>query len=149
MNILVVDDEQPYRFLLMTYLVELGWEAFGAENGEEALRKMERVKMDLVITDLYMPVMNGFKFHQEARNMLGYSETPFLFVSGYDDEHTRNVVNNPRIEGFIMKTRPLDDIVEWIQHHSAHAGEQFELLPPREQKKSNRTMRYFSRTHTI
>ncbi len=116
MNILVVDDQPEYRLVLKSLLMEYGWTVFSAEDGEDALQAMARIPMDLIISDIYMPVMDGFKFHQTVRSIPGCEKLPFLFVSAYDDEFTVNAVKDPRYEAFLKKTAPIDSFIAWINY---------------------------------
>ncbi len=131
MKILVVDDEAQYRFLVRTVLQDEGHEVLDAADGEEALVKMARVKVDLVVLDVYMPVMDGIKLHRTIREIPGYERLPFLFVSGYDDPHTRGAVKDPRYEGFLKKGKPAGLLLEWIRFLSTPA-DQRPKLPPTE-----------------
>lgn len=116
MNILVVDDEPTYRLLLMSALNQEGWYVAGAENGLDAMAKLERQPFDIVITDVYMPVMDGVKFHSKVRSKPEFQRLPFLFVSGYDDEHTMSAVKDPTLEKFLKKGRPVRLLKAWIDY---------------------------------
>ncbi|HET6273766.1 MAG TPA: response regulator [Bacteroidota bacterium] len=133
MRILVVDDEPEYRLLMRSLLMQEGWEVFLAEDGEEGLQKMAEAKMDLIISDVYMPVMDGLKFHRTVREIPGYQETPFLFVSAYDDEHTMDAVKNPKIEGFLKKGRSIGELKAWIEYLTA-PEEKRPKFPPGQRK---------------
>ena len=63
MTVLVVDDDSGVRNLMSIMLANLGHECVLAENGREAVRRFssERQRIDLVITDLNMPVMDGYE----------------------------------------------------------------------------------------
>ncbi|SDC35415.1 two component transcriptional regulator, AraC family [Pelagirhabdus alkalitolerans] len=77
-NVLVVDDELLIRQGIMHYLnwEEHGFQVVGeASNGEEALQLMEETSVDIVITDIVMPVMSGTDFIHEVR-----SRYPDIFV---------------------------------------------------------------------
>ena len=87
-----------------------------AENGEEALQKLKETTTDLVISDIYMPVMDGIKFHRTVRATPELETLPFLFVSAYDDQHTLDAVKDPRYEGFLRKARPIEELIEWINY---------------------------------
>ena len=67
MNILVVDDEQSYREVLKMILTAQEYTVETAGNGKEALKIMEKEAFDVVITDLKMPVMDGYELLQEIR----------------------------------------------------------------------------------
>jgi len=114
MTILVVDDEPSYRLLMRSILKDAGYEVVQAENGEDALKKLKEAKIDLVICDIYMPLMDGIRFHKEVRALPEFATLPFLFVSAFDDQHTLDAVKDPRYEGFLRKARPVDVLEEWI-----------------------------------
>jgi CheY-like chemotaxis protein len=116
MNVLVVDDEPQFRLLMKSFLTAPGWNVTTAENGEEALEKLTETGMDLIICDVYMPMMDGIKLHRTVREIAGYEKVPFLFVSGYDDEYTLGAIKDPRCDGFYRKGRPTQELREWINY---------------------------------
>ncbi len=116
MTILVVDDEPEYRMIMRSVLMAEGYDVLLAEHGEEALEKLKEAKVDLVISDIYMPVMDGIKFHRTVRATPEIDTLPFLFVSAYDDQHTLDAVKDPRFEGFLRKARPVEELIEWINY---------------------------------
>jgi CheY-like chemotaxis protein len=116
MTILVVDDEPEYRLIMRSVLTGEGYEVAVAENGEEALRKLQEMSVDIVISDIYMPVMDGIKFNRAVRALPGYEKVPFLFVSAFDDQHTLEAVRDPRYDGFLRKARPVEEMMEWITY---------------------------------
>jgi CheY-like chemotaxis protein len=129
MTILVVDDEPEYRLVLRNVLVNEGFTVVMAENGEEGYRKLKETSVDLVISDIYMPVMGGMKFHKTVRDDPAFVNLPFLFVSAYDDQHTLEAVKNTKCEGFLRKTRPFSELKEWIQYLTTPEDRR-SVLPP-------------------
>jgi CheY-like chemotaxis protein len=113
-TILVVDDEPEYRLMLKSVLNIEGHEVITAENGAEGLKTLRTSDVDLVISDVYMPVMDGPRFHRAVRAELQWVTLPFLFVSAYDDDHTLESVKDPRYDGFFRKAGPIDIFFEWI-----------------------------------
>ncbi len=88
-KVLLVDDEVDLLDILKMDMESLGYEALTANNGQEALNIMKKVKegslwVNAVLSDINMPVMNGLVFLRELR-ALGL-ETPFVFFSGYGDK---------------------------------------------------------------
>ena len=79
-KILVVDDQQMYLNMVSFKLEKAGFTPVTAKNGEEAIRLFESDPPLLVITDLRMPVKNGFDFIQFMRNDLN-SHIPVLVLS--------------------------------------------------------------------
>ncbi|MEM6452352.1 MAG: ATP-binding protein [Cyanobacteria bacterium P01_D01_bin.105] len=67
-SILVVDDRWENRSILLNLLEPLGFDIIEAENGQEGLEKLAISKPDLIITDLAMPVMDGFEFLNQLRS---------------------------------------------------------------------------------
>jgi CheY-like chemotaxis protein len=116
MNILIVDDERLYCKLVKDYFEQEGWTVYMAENGQDGLEKLEAEKIDAVVSDIYMPIMNGVQFRDKVRENPNYSNLPFLFVSGYNDNYTLNAVKFPEIEVFLEKTKPLSELKAWIQY---------------------------------
>ena len=82
MKILVVDDEQEIRGLLLETLREGAYDILEAENGADALRIIEAESPDLVILDILMPNMNGFQVLQQIRET---AETPVIMLSARAD----------------------------------------------------------------
>lgn len=82
-RILVVDDEQELVEILEFFLVDDGFETVKANNGAEALRQFNLHDIDLVISDVHMPVMNGLAMYEQIRHI--DLKVPVLFISGYSD----------------------------------------------------------------
>jgi CheY-like chemotaxis protein len=114
MNILVVDDESSYRMLLCGALQAEGWTIFTAKHGHEALQKLSEVQIDLIISDVYMPIMDGIKLHKAVRSKPRYKQIPFIFVSAFDDQYSLAAIKNPRIDVFVQKMKPISLLKEWI-----------------------------------
>lgn len=81
-KILVVDDSVTLRSLVVSTLRGAGYEPTEAGNGEEALKKIATHPLfDLVVTDLNMPVMDGFAFIQKVRALGTMKYTPVLLLT--------------------------------------------------------------------
>lgn len=79
-NILVVDDEEMDRLFERTILERAGHALFFAGDGKAALEVYRRVAIDLVVTDLKMPRLNGLQLIRELRDL--DADVPVLAVSG-------------------------------------------------------------------
>ncbi|MGZ3772844.1 MAG: ATP-binding protein [Bdellovibrio sp.] len=88
-KILIVDDTEDNRFLLLTYLKNFPFEIMEAQNGKEALDKIFKEKVDLVLMDIQMPIMDGYeatrrirqceaKFHKKAMPIIAVSANAML-----------------------------------------------------------------------
>lgn len=83
-RILLVDDDPVMRELAAAKLAEAGYEACTAENGENALEILDREAVDLVISDLDMPIMDGFELTRRIRNSPAYCDIPVIVITASD-----------------------------------------------------------------
>ncbi|TAN47676.1 MAG: EAL domain-containing protein [Methylococcaceae bacterium] len=83
--ILVVDDEEPVRLLIMQGLKLAGFSAEGAGGGAAALELFSALKPDLIMLDVVMPGMDGFAACSAIRQLPGGAFIPILMVTGFDD----------------------------------------------------------------
>ena len=68
-NVLVVDDDREVLSTLAEILTELHLNPITAGDGAEAIEKLKTMKVDLIITDLMMPKMDGFELIQRTRQL--------------------------------------------------------------------------------
>ena len=115
MTVLIVDDEPEYRALLKDCFAQQGWTVLLSPNGEEALDLMEDNPVDIIVSDVYMPVVDGLKFHRRVRQHPKFNSVPFLFLSSYDDDYTLAAVKGSKIDGFVRKSKPINDIIAWVK----------------------------------
>ncbi|BHH83251.1 sigma-54-dependent transcriptional regulator [Desulforhopalus sp. 52FAK] len=80
-SILVVDDEPNYLVVLSELLKDEGLEVFTASSGEEGLKIIEGVDLDVVITDMQMPGMNGLEFLKEVKTRI--SDLPVIVITAF------------------------------------------------------------------
>ena len=86
MKILVVDDSKVIRMLVAECITSLGHEIKHAENGEEAIAYIKENSVDLVLMDVEMPGMNGFKTTQAIRSMILHDWFPIVFLTTKQDD---------------------------------------------------------------
>lgn len=79
--ILLVDDEEGYRELIARVLTKAGYEVLQAADGLEALSLLERSKIDLVISDILMPALNGYAL--VARLRAKWPTMPVILTTGF------------------------------------------------------------------
>lgn len=115
MIILMVEDDIPLRFVLREYLREEGWIVFEAGNGVEGLKTLEDNKIDVILSDVYMPVMDGLKFFNTIKADPELNKVPFLFMSAHDDELTRMAIQSSANVGFWKKGKQTDELKAWLQ----------------------------------
>lgn len=86
---LVVDDSLTIRIYHSSLLKNFGYEVDTAENGLEALEMAMKRKYNLILSDINMPVMDGFEFVRKLRKMDEYKFTPVVFITTLDSEEDR------------------------------------------------------------
>lgn len=81
-HILVVEDDREICQLYSRVLTKNGYQVTGVSNGQEALDAMEKAYFDLIISDIMMPVMNGYELVQELRDT--GCTTPVMMITAKD-----------------------------------------------------------------
>ncbi|MCC7384504.1 MAG: response regulator transcription factor [Deltaproteobacteria bacterium] len=87
-TVLVVDDDQRLRELLVEYLGARGWAVEAVEDGERALDRLRRSAVDLVVLDVMMPGRDGFEVLKVLR---GFSPVPVIMLTARGDDTDRIV----------------------------------------------------------
>ena len=86
-HILVVDDDKNIVMVTKLILQQLGFGVFTARNGLEGIEILETQNhLDLVLTDIRMPEMDGNEFARYVRNSTKYMHIPMVAITGYGDE---------------------------------------------------------------
>jgi CheY-like chemotaxis protein len=110
---LIVDDEEDLRDILELMLSRMGVDVVSASNGKEALIQLKEKKIDLVISDISMPVMDGVTLLKELRNNTDLSQPHFLFISGgIEFDETKQALINSQSDGMISKPFQADQILD-------------------------------------
>ena len=86
MKILVVEDNKVNRLTLISFIKELGYDPFVAEDGEKGFEIWSKERVELVITDLMMPNMNGVELIKKIREHEFDDETYIIVLTAYNDE---------------------------------------------------------------
>ena len=101
-HILVVEDEQTLRRIVVEALERAGYDVVAAGDGEEGLRLFEACHADLVVADIMMPRMDGFEMVRRMRAR--YPDTLFLFLSARSG--AEDVVEGFRMGGHDYLRKP-------------------------------------------
>lgn len=82
-SVLVVDDEQRLRDLLVRGIAQMGYDCTGSPNGEDALRQMREVARGVVIVDLNLPGIDGMTLFEKLRR--GWPAVQVIVLTGFGD----------------------------------------------------------------
>jgi len=99
-TILVVDDDPQIRRVLRTALIEHGYEATDARNGEEAIERLREEKPSLVILDMNMPGMNGL---ETCRTIRSTSNIPIIMLTVRDSEADKIAALDAGADDYVTK----------------------------------------------
>ncbi len=80
-TILIVDDSYSIRESIAFLLTESGFDIIKANDGKDALTFLDGRKIDLILTDLHMPIMNGIELIINVRKNIDYKRIPILLLT--------------------------------------------------------------------
>ena len=101
---LVVDDSTTMRQMVSFTLTNAGFTVIEAEHGKDAVAKVSGgSKVDLVVTDLNMPEMDGIALIRELRRMAAFKFTPILMLTTESAEEKKKAGKDAGATGWIVK----------------------------------------------
>src|SRR5579883_981667 len=114
--VLVVDDDTAIRGLVETVLVDEGYEVATATNGRHALEVLASVKPEVILLDIFMPVMNGPDFAAAYRQMPGPHAPIVVITAGLDGvQKARDIA----ADGLLTKPFDLQDLLDAVEKHAS------------------------------
>lgn len=114
MEILVVEDDEAIRGCLTVLLEIEGYQVRSAENARDALDLLMNFKPDLIITDLNMPVMDGYEFLEIKSRMDAIADVPVIVLSG-SVETMVDEIPKERFYQFVRKPFDLDEMIDLVK----------------------------------
>lgn len=115
-TIFLVDDSATILLSISSILTKAGYAVEKAPNAEDALRKFQSgVKVDLLITDLNMPGMNGIELIREVRKQADYKFMPILFLTTESQQSRKQEAKEAGATGWIVKPATADELLNTIK----------------------------------
>src|SRR6056297_2184817 len=115
-RILVVDDDAPSRLLLAGIFEARGYQVEQATDGQASLESAEKEAPDLVISDVFMPGMDGFLLCQAWMRAEQLRQVPFLFYTAvYTSETDREFALSLGAAAYLVKPRTPDQLVATVE----------------------------------
>ncbi len=121
-TILVVENEVSNRILIERVLSTRGYRCLSASNGREALNILDRERVDLILTDLSMPVLDGYQTTQLIRARPGLENVPIVAVTAFalaDEGEAAKQIGCTEYLTKPFKPRQLLEVVERLLHQNA------------------------------
>lgn len=115
MKILIVDDDKTTRKLLSFYLKGSGFEVVTAENGLDALEKLGMDDINLIMTDLNMPFMDGIELVKTLKSDPNSAQIPIIMVTTEADINEQNRAFAAGANAYVTKPVTADMIVQKIK----------------------------------
>ena len=115
-RIFLVDDSATILLSISNILTKAGFEPEKPANAEEALRKFQSgIKVDLLITDLNMPGMNGIELIKEVRKLPSYRFMPILFLTTESQQTKRAEAKAAGASGWLVKPATAESLLNTIK----------------------------------
>ncbi|HTK10891.1 MAG TPA: response regulator [Ktedonobacteraceae bacterium] len=118
-TILVVENEVSNRLLIERVLSTRGYRCLSATNGREALEVLDREPVDLILTDLSMPVLDGYRATQLIRARPGLEQVPIVAVTAFalsDEGEAARQIGCTEYLTKPFKPRQLLEVVDRLLH---------------------------------
>ncbi len=116
MKILIVDDSRENVYLLEALLKGNGYETVGVWNGAEAMTQLRFQRFDLIISDIMMPVMDGFQFCRQVKQDINLKIIPFVFYTAtYTEAKDEELALKAGADKFIRKPIEPEEFLREIQ----------------------------------
>lgn len=113
-KILIVDDEADLLEVTLLRLKATGYEAFGGIDGREALDLARKIVPDLIILDIYLPVMNGDEVAKIIKKDDGLKHIPIILISATTKSLAQRALESGA-DGHLTKPFEPEDLIEKIE----------------------------------
>lgn len=114
-KILIAEDEEVIRMLIVDTLEEVDYQVLEAADGVEALKLFEQKEFDLLILDYMMPRCTGMEVIEKVRNGSTRSETKILMLSAKNQQHEKEKILSIGANDFMAKPFSPIKLVEKVK----------------------------------
>ena len=112
-SVLIIDDDPDLRYVLSLRLFGAGYMVYGGANGLEALERMDKDQVDVVLTDYHMPIMDGFEFLSICRAR--WPGTPVVVFSGEQEDMAHEAVDRGAF-AWVRKGSEFTLLLEFLEY---------------------------------
>jgi len=114
-RILTIDDSKTMRDMLMLTLAEAGFDVLQAVDGQDGLDVLVNERVDVVITDINMPRMDGYEVIRQLRRKPEHKSTPILVLTTESETEKKNLAREAGATGWLVKPFDPDRLVATVR----------------------------------
>lgn len=114
-NIIIVDDSESVRKVVQFTLENAGYTVKVGVDGQDALKYLDGSEVDLVITDLHMPNLDGISLIKEIRTKDSYKYTPILLLTTESQQDKKMEAKEAGATGWIVKPFVQDKLLATVK----------------------------------
>lgn len=115
-RVLVVDDDPELLSVLMEVFESEGYQVDHAINGQEALERVTEHRPDAIVTDLIMPVIDGWRFLEQCRALPNCQQVPVLVISAFaHGQDVQEKMHQLGVEALVTKPFDLEEVVARVR----------------------------------
>jgi two-component system chemotaxis response regulator CheY len=114
-TLLIIDDSASMRQMVTFTLKDAGYNVIAANNGKDALSKLEGAKVEMVITDLNMPEMDGIEFIRQMRSKAGYKFLPIVMLTTESQESKKQAGRQAGASGWLVKPFRPEQLIDVVK----------------------------------
>ncbi|HZP74764.1 MAG TPA: response regulator [Pseudolabrys sp.] len=113
-RIMTIDDSKTMRDMLMLTLANAGFEVFQAVDGQDGVDALRQQAVDLIITDINMPKMDGYQVIKELRSRPEHKTTPILVLTTESEGAKRTAARDLGATGWLVKPFDPERLIETV-----------------------------------
>ncbi|OGS18472.1 MAG: hypothetical protein A3J83_04105 [Elusimicrobia bacterium RIFOXYA2_FULL_40_6] len=115
-KILIIEDNRPISSLLCLALTRKGYETFASYNSKDGLKKLQKIKFDLIILDVMIPGMNGFEVLEHIKQIDIINEIPVIMCTEKNLVGDIDRALNAGANDYITKPFDIERVLEKIEN---------------------------------
>ena len=118
MKVLFVDNSRTIRTAMSMVLTHQGYTVTALGTAQEALAHLKQEPFDLVIMDLYMPLMNGHEAAKIIRALPdAFKDIPIIALTASEDPRDAEIAKNAGMNEFILKSEDHQNLLQVLEHY--------------------------------
>lgn len=103
-KVLIVEDDNFVAEVYLAKLSEMGYETVLAQNGEEGLAELKKGKIDLILLDILMPIMNGIEMLEQMKKNEEWKSIPVILLTNIGEKESIQKVREMGVKNYLIKS---------------------------------------------